>query len=211
VVREIRDAPTGMDEGAEIAILLASYGHHSGTGKSIRELEADPATIENELDACLRREMLSARQGLRFADSRALRQIVFRSQAAGESHGHAEKVLGRLDEVKFARDPRLARLRYVVLLDGTRWDSEAGPEFAASDAGFAIGAGWQRILSVRATVLDVVHRRTAGSVSAYVKGDRAVGLGVIIIIPVPLFFTTIPETADLCGALGPALARFLVP
>lgn len=211
LVREIRDAPTGMDEGAEIAMLLTSYGHHSGVGKSIQELEVDRAEIEKELDYCLRREMLTARQGLRFADPRALRQVVFEGEAANEPHSRAEKMLGQLADPKFAHDARLARLRYVILLDGTRWESGAGPEFASSNAGFAFGAGWLRVFSVRAIVLDVVRRRTAGTVSAYVKGERAVGLAVIIIIPIPFFFTTIPEASDLCTALGPALARFLVP
>jgi len=93
----------------------------------------------------------------------------------------------------------------VIALDGTQWDSGAAPQAASP----AIGLGWMRIVSVRATVLDLAHRRVSGSVSAYAKGERAMGVGLVYVVPIPFFFTNIPEAAEACSRLGRELARFV--
>lgn len=84
VVRETRDAPTGIGADEEIAVFLATYGHHEGTGKSIKELEVDHAEVERQFEACLRQGMLSARDGLRFVGPQALRQALFPGERVGE-------------------------------------------------------------------------------------------------------------------------------
>jgi len=105
----------------------------------------------------------------------------------------------------------LNRLRYVIVLDGTHWESGAEPAAGGSGGGGFIGVGWQRVLSLRATVLDLAHRWVAGSISAYASGERGTGVGFVYIIPIPFFFTTMPEAAKVCRGLGRALVRFIAP
>jgi hypothetical protein len=211
LMRQTRDASAGIGEGEEIATLLVSYGHHSGVGRFNQEVEADRAEVERLFDECLRREMVSARQELRFVAPQALRQAAFPGQAVGEPPIAPETILGRIADAGLGQHAGMARLRYLILLDGTQWDSGAAPAASAttSGGGGAMGATWYRIVSVRATVIDLAHRRIAGTLSAYAEGERFLGVGVIYIFPFPLFFTTIPEAAEVCRKLGQDLARFL--
>jgi hypothetical protein len=209
VVREMRDAPTGIGEHEEIALLLATYGHQTGQGRLLKDQNVDGAELERFFDACLRREMLARREGLRFIPARDLREAAFPGQSVGTLHVPGEKILGLLADGRLAQHGALNRLRYVIVLDGTHWESGARPEGGGSGGGGAIGVGWRRVLSLRATVLDLAQRRVSGSISAYASGERAAGVGIVYIIPIPFFFTTMPEAAGVCRGLGRALVRFI--
>lgn len=209
VVREMRDAPTGIEAHEEIALLLATYGQQTGEGRFIKEQTVDGAEFERFFDECLRREMLAQREELRFIPARNLREAAFPDQAVGTLHVSSEKILDQLADGRLAQRGAFSRLRYVIVLDGTHWESGPRPEGAGSGGGAVFGVGWRRVLSLRATVLDLAHRRVSGSISAYARGERGAGVGIVYIIPVPFFFTTMPEAAEVCSRLGGALARFL--
>lgn len=205
VVREMRDAPTGIGAHEQIAFLLATYGHQTGEGRFLKEQNVDGAEFERFFDDCLRREMLANREGLRFIPAGDVRQAAFPGQAVGTLHVPSEKILGQLADDGPARHSALTRLRYVIVLDGTHWES--GPRLEGGSG--VIGVGWRRVLSLRATVLDLAHRRVSGSISAYASGSRGAGIGFVYIFLIPLFGTTMPEAADVCSGLGRALTRFI--
>lgn len=205
VVRELRDAPTGVGAHEEIALLLATYGHQTGQGRFLKDQYVDGAEFERFFDECLRREMLARRESLRFIPARALRQAAFPGQSVGTLHVPGEKILGLLADGRLAQHGALNRLRYVIVLDGTHWESGSRPEGGSG----VIGVAWQRVLSLRATVLDLAHGRVAGSITAYASGSRGAGVGIVYIFPIPFFFTTMPEAAGVCRGLGRALVRFI--
>jgi hypothetical protein len=209
VVRELRDAPTGIGAHEQIAFLLATYGHQTGQGRFLTDQYVDGAEFERFFDACLRREMLARREGLRFIPARDLREAAFPDQAVGTLHAPGEKILGLLADGRLAQHGALNRLRYVIVLDGTHWESGPGLESSGSGGSGVIGVGARRVLSLRASVLDLAHRRVSGSISAYASGSRGAGVGFVYVIPIPFFFTTMPEAAEVCRGLGGALARFI--
>lgn len=212
VVREMRDTPTGIGEHEELALLLATYGHQTGEGRLLREQTVDGAEFERFFDDCLRREMLANREGLRFVPARDLREAVFPGQAVGTLHVPGKMILSQLADGRLTKHGSLSRLRYVIVLDGTHWESGPTPEASASGAGAGVfGVGWRRVLSLRATVLDLAHQRVAGSISAYAIGERGAGVGIVYIFPIPFFFSNMPEALQVCRDLGRALARFIAP
>lgn len=204
LMREVREAPTGIAKDEVLAFFLATYGHHTGMGRGLREEEVQGAELERFFDDCLRQEMLARREGLRFVPAHELRAVAFGGEPVAKLHVPSARIFERL-----AERPPSPRLRYVIVLDGTHWERGAMPEASASGGAGVIGVGWRRVLSLRATVLDLAHRRVAGSVSAYASGERAVGVGFIYIFPFPFYFSNMPEAGEVCRGLGGALSRFI--
>lgn len=202
VVGELREAPTGIAEDEELAFFLATYGQHRGEGRGLQEQDFAGPQLEQFFDECLRREMLARRKGLRILPAHELRTAAFGGEPVARLHVPSAKIFERLAE----RKPS-PRLRYVIVLDGTHWESGARLEPTGAPV-FVIGS--RHVLSLRATVLDLAHRRVAGSVSAYASGERSGGVGIFLIIPVPLYFSNVPEADEVCRDLGRALARFIV-
>lgn len=200
LMREVREAPTGIAKDEELAFFLATYGHHTGMGRGLREEEFQGPELERFFDDCLRQEMLARHEGLRFVPAHELRAVAFGGEPVAKLHVPSARIFERL-----AERPPSPRLRYVIVLDGTHWERGAMPEGGSN----VIGVGWRRVLSLRATVLDLAHRRVAGSVSAYASGERAAGVGIIYVIPIPFYYSNMPEVGEVCRGLGGALSRFI--
>lgn len=207
-----READTGIAPGERVAILLSSYdregvalaGAAARTGES-RQWEQ----IEGRLESCLKQSMLAGRSDLAFISPSELRRTLFPGKAINEfPHDPAEMLRWAGERESKERLASLG-LRYVVLLNG-RWSTD--------DEGFEIGKippiggvfmyGWKRFSTLRATVLDLAHRRNAGEVVVSGKGEVLGAVAIVLVVPVPFFVMTDPEN-EACTALGKGLARFI--
>lgn len=197
-IRESRAAPTGIAAGEAIAIFLSANEQHTAYAEKMDWVE-----IEQRLESCLRREMLDERDGLRFVSPQELRQAAFPDVVVDELPKTAEAWLERLADAR--RDSALSRLRYVVMLDRRAWASDLRFETATTGV---FGLTRKLSLSVNATVLDLVHRRVAGEVAASGRGERGGGVALFIIIPIPLFMSSVPDSR-VCAGLAQALVRFI--
>lgn len=206
-VVEMREAPTGLRDGEAIAIMLSTY--RQSTGEDLVDDKVDPQAIERTLDSCLRQEMLKTRSGLRFVEPQAVREVAFPGLKIDEIPTDAQAVLKGLTDGRLGGHADLAGLRYVILLNGSQWDSGPGPYVSGHAAGGVIGMVSTRTLTVNATVLDLPHRRVAGMLRADRRGSEGGGVAFVVIIPIPLYSSSYPQTAELCAELGQALTRFI--
>ncbi|HXV09914.1 MAG TPA: hypothetical protein VD839_03835 [Burkholderiales bacterium] len=207
-VVEMREAPTGLRDGEAIAIMLSTY--RQSAGEDLVDEKVDPQAIERTFDSCLRQEMLKTRSGLRFVEPQALREAAFPGKKIEEIPTDAQAVLKDLTDGKQGGRADLAGLRYVILLNGSQWDTGPKSFFSGSGGGAVIAGGSDRILALYATVLDLLHRRVAGMLRADRKGGEGGGIAFVVIIPIPFYFSSNPEGAELCAELGQALVRFIV-
>ena len=207
-----REAPTGFAAGERVAILLSSYDKEGVAlaGAAAKKGESRQwQRIEERLESCLKQSMLGGRGDLSFVSPGEARRTLFPGNAISEFPHDPAEMLQRAGERESRERLAALGLRYVVLLEG-RWSTNDGK---FEGGGFIIGGallyGWDRFSRLRATVVDLTHRRSAGEVVVYGKGD--VGGGVLIFlpgIPVPFLAMSDPES-EACAALGKGLAGFI--
>jgi hypothetical protein len=205
-VQEERAETTGLDAGDGVGFLLSSYAREHGKGTTPEQLPIDRTEAERGIDACLPREMREVRGDLRTFPARAMRESLFPGHGAGRIDLAPQALLEHIAAVGHDGIPPL---RYVVVLEGSEWTSGAEVEAAGQGQGGFIAVRWQYALNLKATVLDLPRRQIAGSLRARAKGTRGAGLGIIVVVPLPIVVYTTPEAARLCRALGAALVRFL--
>jgi hypothetical protein len=112
--------------------------------------------------------------------------------------------------VESATAARLAqeKVRYAVLIVAYYYTSRSRWVFAASSGGVGAGKEWKQYSFIQTTVLDLTHARVAGAVNSSSTGMESGGVGVFIIIPFPIYVTSMTESRA-CTNLGKALARFI--
>jgi hypothetical protein len=121
-----------------------------------------------------------------------------------------EALLPLLVESATALRPAEEKVRYVVLIVG---DYHTSSSKFTSDAGAAgswgvFGKEWEQISFMQATVLDLKHARVAGAASSKAYGNEGGAVGIVYIIPIPLYMTSMTESRA-CTNLGKSLARFI--
>lgn len=193
-VKVDRLADTEALAGEQIAVLLSRY---SREGAEVTELASTEATVER----CVRSAMER--------DERVfLPPAEFRKMVAADLGASPDALLSSLREPDTAARLAGAKLRYVVLLEGSYSTSESKWGGGGGQGAFAVGKEWEQYSSLRATILDLKHARIAGSITSDSTGKEGAGVGIIIIIPFPIYFTSMPESRA-CIALGRELARFI--
>jgi len=209
--QEIRQAPAGIGPGERIAIVLSSYEKEGvplgAPGRDPEELLELQQRAE-ELESCVQDAMSSARSAFLFVPAADGRAALFPGRAMHELPlAPAQWLPGQGDDATAER-VAAQRLRYVIALKG-RWSTTEGKvDVAAGGIGGAVGYEWKRLSNVEATVLDFAHRRVVGELSASSDGAAGWGVGVLVIIPFPIFWASDPQ-GRACRALGEALARFI--
>jgi len=207
----LRIAPTGFAPGDRVAVLLSSYEIQGvevvGDGREKGNPQQREA-IETRLEDCLKQAMLSSNTDLIFSSSPEVRATLFLGNTVGEISQEPEKLLRWASEPEFSKRLASLQLRYLVVLDGSSWASEG----AFGGGGFlliaAAGYSWTRHSNLRATVLDVAHRRIAGRLSISDGGLVTAGVAIYVIVPVPFFAAPDPESRT-CTELGKGLAQFI--
>lgn len=200
-VHKDRQAETKASADEHIVVLLSRY---SREGVDVTEL----GSIEGSLEACIRSAAQRVNESQAFLYPTDFRALVSTDAIGADGSMSVDSLLRALGDRNTAARLARAQARFAVLLDATYTTSQSKWGFGASDAGFAVGKDWTQNSSMKATILDLKHARIAGSITAFSTGPEGGGVGVFIIIPFPIYFTSMAESRA-CGALGKELARFI--
>jgi hypothetical protein len=200
-VKVERQADTEAFAGEHIVVLLSRY---SREGIEVKDL----SSIEASLEWCIRTETQRVNDKQLFLPPADLRKLVSADTMDANGSKSPDSLLRSLGEPVTARHLAEAKVRYLVLLEGSYSTSNSRWSSGASQGGFAIAKEWTQYSSIQATILDLKHARIAGSIVSYSTGKEGGGAGVFIIIPFPIYFTSMPESRA-CAALGKELARFI--
>ena len=195
-IHESRQAGTGILPGEQIVVLLSRY---SRDGTEVKDL----SSIEASLEWCVRWEA-QGKDDLTFLPPAALRKLVSVETRGDDGSKSPELLLHSLGEPVTATRLAEAKVRYVVLLEGRYSTSQSQWE----GSGLIRGKGWTQDSTIRATILDLKHARIAGSIESYLSGKEGAGMGVVLIIPFPYYYSANTESRA-CAALGEALVRFI--
>ncbi|MGH6689172.1 MAG: hypothetical protein ACREF4_00605 [Gammaproteobacteria bacterium] len=196
-----RQAETKAVADEHIVVLLSRYIRQ---GVVEKELES----VESGLEACIRAAAQRANETQAFLYPADFRRLISAKPTGTEAPGSPELVLRWLNEPAIAARLAAARVRFVVLLEASYHTSESRWGGGGGGGGFAIGKEWVQNASIQATILDLKHARIAGSINSRSSGPEGGGVGVLIIIPFPIYFTSMAESRA-CAAIGTALARFV--
>jgi len=196
-----RQTETKASAEEHVVVLLSRYRRE---GVEVDEL----GSIEGGLEACVRSAAQTVNEGQAFLYPADFRELVSRDAMAPAGSMSVDSLLRALSDRNTAARLVRAQARFAVLLEAAYTTSQSKWGFGSSDAGFAVGKDWTQNSSMRATILDLKHARIAGSITAHSSGPEGGGVGVFIIIPFPIYFTSMAESRA-CGAIGTELARFL--
>ena len=200
-----RGADTGILPGEQIVVLLSRY---SLEGTDVKDLNS----TEAKLEWCIRTETQKVNDRHEFLPPAALRKLVSAEMIGADGSKSPDSLVRLLAEPVTATRLAEARVRYVVLLEGSYSTSKYRlTGFGGSGGGLALGAvgsEWTKYSSIQATILDLKHARIAGSINSYSTGNEGGGGGMFLIIPFPFYYTSMPESLA-CAALSKELAQFI--
>jgi len=200
-VKVERQAETRASADDHIVILLSRYRRE---GVDVNKL----GSVEAGLEACVRLAAQRVDDSHAFLYPSEFRALVSTDTMGADGSRSADSLLRALGDPATAARFAIAQVRFVMLLEASYDTSQSKWGGGVSDAGFAVGKDWTQNSSIRATILDLKHARIAGSINAYSTGQEGAGVGVFIIIPFPIYFTSMAESRA-CAAMGKELARFI--
>jgi hypothetical protein len=202
--KEARQADTGILPGEQIVVLLSRY---SREGAEVKDL----SSIEARLEWCVQWEA-QGKDDLTFLPPAALRKLVSVDTMGADGPKSPELLLRSLGEPVTATRLAEAKVRYLVLVEADYRTADSKWEVQSSGGkgggGLTVGRGWRQTSSFQATILDLKHARIAGSIESSMSGSQGAGVGVILIIPFPYYYSSDTESR-VCSALGEALVRFI--
>jgi hypothetical protein len=204
-----RQAETGILPGERIGVLLLRYRIE---GIQVEHLRP----IQERFEQCIRAGMEMVKGDLTFLPTADIRKLVsadtttaLAAYVLDDIGTHSpESLLPLLAEPATASRLAEKKVRYMVLLLGFYYTSQSKWAFAAASGGVGAGKEWKQYSFIQATVLDLKHARVAGAANSASTGLEAGALGVFIIIPFPIYITSMTESRA-CTALGKGLAQFI--
>jgi len=202
-IRVTRDADTDMVPGEKMVIVVTRYRHE---GIDASELQS----IEQTLEACVRAPMENAVENVMFLPPSDFRKAIPENTLGASGSKSPATVLHVLTAPAIGEKLAETRVRYVVLLDASYETSAAKLGTYPGQGGIFVVNEWQQQATIQATILDLKHGRVSGSVRTRSIGVEGGGMGLIYIIPVPLYVNTMAESGN-CSALGKELADFFAP
>lgn len=193
-----RHAATGIIQGERIVVLLSQY---SRDGLQV----ADVRSKEEAMQQCIGAHMQAASENLALLPAAEFRRLVSPHRVTADASKSATSLLRALEEPVTARRLEEMKVRYLLLLEV----SYAVGELKAS----GLGAAREQFSTLHATVLDLRHRRIAGSIRSSFTGSEGGGFAVLpsgpIFAVVPVYFTSMTESRA-CERLSNALARLIL-
>lgn len=201
-VSDIRAAPTGLAPEDAITVILAPP----------RGGEYSPG-LESKAAGCVRNALQQTHSGARMVPQDEFRQVAFAGLSPEElpqDDPSWERLVG---DPSFLERVSLFGLRYLIVVSvqesagSTQFDWEVAH---SGDAG-ALVLNWSRdrYASIEATVVDIMHRRVAGSVRASAHGKSASGVVLfMLVLPIPYGKPSFP-VGSACWVLGEGVAKFL--
>jgi len=204
-VQERRLAPTGLAPQDAIAIILTA----PVKDEHLSELES-PVT------GCVQSALAQVQADIRIVPGQEFRKLAFPDLTANQIPSGYFAWQRLLREPAFFQKIAPLDLRYVLAVDTeqgrrlteVKWNAVTS---MLSGPGPSLSASWDNEVLLETIVVDAKHRRVAGAVHAYAKGNSGAGLSLVT-FPMPLLLPhgmpSFPFGAA-CRGLGDKLATFL--
>ena len=204
-VQERRLAPTGLASQDAIGIILTT---------PIKD--EDLPGLESEVTGCIQSALGGTHPNIRIISPNEFRSAAFPNLSIHQIPS------GYLSWQKLLRDPAFHTkiaplgLRYVLAVDTEEGRRLTNVEWNAATSmlggpGPSLSASWDNEVLLETIVVDAKHRRVAGAVHAYAKGNSGAGLSLVT-FPFPFLLphgmTSFPFGVA-CRGLGEGLAQFL--
>jgi len=193
-VEESKNAKTGIAAGERVVIIEASY--HNGN------------ETEDEFVDCISKAVQKGRNGLAVYPDEEFIDAMFPWFEPRTMPQGPESLPDLLERPGVSERMRESGVRYIVWLKGDTERSSSGGSLSCAVApggGGCFGlAWWENDSSYQAVVWDVRDSKSAGEVSATVKGTSVIPA---VIVPVPLIART---QAAACKGLARELRQFIV-
>ncbi len=204
-VQERRLAPTGLAPKDAVAIILTA---------AVKEEHL--SELESPVMGCVQSALAGVQPDIRIIPSHEFRKLAFPDLTADQIPSGYFAWQRLLREPAFLQRIAPLGLRYVLAVDTEQARRLTEVEWNAVTSmlggpGPSLTASWDNEVLLETIVVDARHRRVAGAVHAYAKGNSGAGVSLVT-FPVPFLLPhgmpSFPFGAA-CRGLGDALARFL--
>ncbi|MEM7279406.1 MAG: hypothetical protein AAF385_14925 [Pseudomonadota bacterium] len=188
-----KSATTGIASGESVVVMAKSY--HLGN------------ETERSFTNCVGKALAGGREGLEVMPNEQFVDGLFPWFEPRTAPSHLKNLPKFMQRPGVAKKIEQSGVRYVIWLDGQTDKTSAGGSMscaAGPGGGGCFGfAWWETASNYEATVWDLKHLQSAGTVSADVSGTSYLPA---IVIPIPLIART--QTAA-CTNLADSLQRFI--
>lgn len=204
-VQERRLAPTGLAPQDAIAIILTA----PVKDEHLSELES-PVT------GCVQSALAQVQADIRIVPGQEFRKLAFPDLTANQIPSGYFAWQRLLREPAFHTKIAPLNLRYVLAVDTEEGRRLTEVEWNAATSmlggsGPSLSASWDNEVFLETIVVDAKHRRVAGAVHAYAKGNSGAGVSLVT-FPMPFLLPhgmpSFPFGVA-CSGLGEKLATFL--
>lgn len=204
-VQEHRLAPTGLAPEDTIAVILAAPVKD--------ELASE---LENQVTECVQGALSGIQPGIRIIPPNQLRKLAFPDLTIDQLPSGYFSWRSLLRDPAFHNKIAPLGLRYVLAVNTEESRRVTDAEWTAATSmlggpGPSLNWSWENEVLLEAIVVDATHRRIAGAVHAYAKGNSGAGVSLVT-FPTPFLLphgrVSFPFGVA-CRGLGEALAKFL--
>lgn len=204
-VQERRLAPTGLAPQDAIAVILTTLVKD----EHLSELES-PVT------GCVQSALAQVQADIRIVPGQEFRKLAFPDLTANQIPSGYFAWQRLLREPAFFQKIAPLGLRYVLAVDAEQGRRLTEVEWNAATSmlggpGPSLTASWDNEVLLGTIVVDAKHRRVAGAVHAYAKGNSGAGVSLVT-FPMPFLLPhgmpSFPFGVA-CSGLGEKLATFL--
>ena len=204
-VQERRLAPTGLALEDTIAVIL--------TAPVKDEYSAE---LENQVTECVQGALGGIHPGIRIIPPNQFRKLAFPDLTIDQIPSGYFPWQSLLRDPVFHNKIAPLGLRYMRALNTEESRRVTDAEWTAATSmlggpGPSLSWSWENEVLMEAIVVDARHRRIAGAVHAYAKGNSGAGVSLVT-FPIPFLLphgmVSFPFGVA-CRGLGEALAKFL--
>lgn len=204
-VQERRLAPTGLAPKDAIAIILTA---------PVKEEHL--SELESPVVGCVQSALADVQADIRIIPSHEFRKLAFPDLTVDQIPSGYFAWQRLLREPAFLQKIAPLDLRYVLAVDTEQGRRLTEVEWSAATSmlggpGPSLSASWDNEVLLETIVVDARHRRVAGTVHAYAKGNSGAGVSLVT-FPTPFLLPhgmpSFPFGAA-CRGLGEGVAKFL--
>ena len=167
-------------------------------------LSASDALASNATVRCISKVIGQMDPPLHVVPAKRFREAVFAGEPPEtDDTALAERLMRLKDHPRYGERLAALGLRYMVLVDRPRTDTEFGNfDCDGGGGGFVCAAVWDRNSTIRARVIDLDEGADISGAAAHVSGKR------VLLLPLPLYIPSATE-GEACTRLAEAIVQRL--
>ena len=204
-----RNAPTGIDAGDGVAIVVSKFRECEWTDKE--ECSDSPISEGKQkgLENCLTGGIQAATPSFTIIPTDNIRGLALKAISRERPKGDLTTQLPSGIDADVRRQAEALRLRYLIILDVEATNQSYKGQFEVADPMIYFGRHHEKVTRMSAEVLDMREAHRSGKLLASSSGPAGWGVAFLYILPVPVYLSAMTETAA-CESLGAALTQFIV-